>query len=174
MIRFLFNMIPLFLISCSHPEEESFKRNQGQKNTFINSSEEQISNSAPKNYLEMEESGGVKFVWLEVNGIRLKFIFDTGASSICISPVEARVLLKQGTLTEKDFLGTEFFQDATGRVSEGLKVNLRSVIIANQELKNVEAIIVENDNAPLLLGQTVLERFGKIEIDNENGVISFR
>jgi aspartyl protease family protein len=41
-------------------------------------------------------------------------------------------------------------------------------------LDNVKATVVDNVNAPLLLGQTVLERFGKIEIDNGNNEIIFK
>lgn len=39
------------------------------------------------------------------------------------------------------------------------------------ELTNVRASVVANQNAPLLLGQSVLQRLGKIEIDNEKRVI---
>ena len=35
-------------------------------------------------------------------------------------------------------------------------------------LRNVEASVVHSQQAPLLLGQTVLERFGTITIDNIN------
>ena len=91
-------------------------------------------------------------MWIEINGIPLKFIFDTGASSICISQVEAMLLYKQGTLTEDDFIGLENMQDATGNISEGMKINLRRVKIGNQILNNVEALVVGSDNAPLLLG----------------------
>ena len=90
----------------------------------------------------MEKEGGVRHVWIEINGIRLRFIFDTGASSICISPAEAEVLFRQG--------------------------------IGDLVLDNVKATVVDNVNAPLLLGQTVLERFGSIEIDNNNNEIIFK
>lgn len=40
------------------------------------------------------------------------------------------------------------------------------------KLKNISTIPYVN--APLLLGQTVLERFGSIEIDNLNGEIIFK
>lgn len=124
--------------------------------------------------LPMEQEGGVKYIWIEINGVRLKFIFDTGASDIFISPTEAMVLMRQGTLTEDDFIGKQNYQDATGRISEGLIVNLRSVKIGNQELKNVKASISDNENSPLLFGQTALERFGKIEIDNQNQRVIFK
>ena len=35
-------------------------------------------------------------------------------------------------------------------------------------LKNVDASVAHNQQAPLLLGQSVLERFGTITIDNIN------
>lgn len=66
------------------------------------------------------------------------------------------------------------FQDATGQTSEGAKINLRTVKIGNIVLENIEATIIDNVDAPLLLGQTVLERFGKIEIDHENNEIIFK
>ncbi len=127
--------------------------------------------SDKENIIYMEQESGVKYVWIEVNGIKLRFVFDTGASSICISSTEAKLLYKQGTLKEEDFIGVERFQDATGRISKGMKINLRSVKVGNVFLENVEATVIDNVNAPLLLGQTVLERFGKIEIDNENSKI---
>ena len=119
----------------------------------------------------MELQNGVRYVWIEINGIRLRFIFDTGASSICISPAEATVLFRQATLRKEDILNTEYFQDATGKISEGTKVNLREVKLGDIILKNVEALVIDNANAPLLLGQTALERFGSIEIDNVKGEI---
>lgn len=122
----------------------------------------------------MEVENGVRYLWIEINGIKLRFIFDTGASNICLSPAEASVLYRQGTLQKEDIISKQYFQDATGRISEGTKINLRNVKIGNSELTNVEATIVDNVNAPLLLGQSVLERFGSIEIDNKNNVIIFK
>jgi aspartyl protease family protein len=135
---------------------------------------ENYSDMVIDNKLDMEIENGVRYVWIEVNGIRLRFIFDTGASSICISPIEASVLYRQGTLKKEDILSVEYFQDATGRISEGTKVNLRTVRIGDVVLENIEATVVDNVNAPLLLGQSVLENFGKIEIDNEKGQIIFK
>ena len=36
------------------------------------------------------------------------------------------------------------------------------------KLKNIDASVVKNQKAPLLLGQSVLERFGSITIDNSS------
>ena len=178
-------IIFISLLSCNHPEGKKYERNQGSKkennspNDEVNvntiQSEPQNNNSiVNRNVLKMELQNGVRYVWIEINGIRLRFIFDTGASSICISPAEATVLYRQGTLQKEDILNVEYFQDATGKISEGTKVNLREVKIGDMILENVEALVVDNVNAPLLLGQTVLERFGSIEIDNVNGEIIFK
>lgn len=178
-------LIPLF--GCNHPESKSYERNQGEHKQFqsqSNSDEPNINaveTSIPdntlienRNVLQMEREGGVRFVWIEINGIRLRFIFDTGASSICISPAEATVLYRQGTLKKEDILDVEYFQDATGKISEGTKINLRKVKIGDMVLDDVEATVIDNANAPLLLGQSVLERFGSIEIDNDNDEIIFK
>lgn len=126
------------------------------------------------NVVDMQEERGVRYVWVEVNGIRLHFIFDTGASNISISSAEATVLYRQGTLSREDILDIEYFQDATGNISEGTSINLREIKIGNKTITNVKATIVDNINAPLLLGQSVLERFGKIEIDYDNNQIIFK
>jgi aspartyl protease family protein len=126
-----------------------------------------------KSIVNMESENGVKYIWVEINGLKLKFVFDTGASSICISAAEATVLYRQGTLKSEDILDFQYFQDATGRVSSGTKINLREVKIGNRVLRNIEAIVIDNDEAPLLFGQSALEKFGKISIDNNNNVIIF-
>lgn len=123
--------------------------------------------------VKMEENSGVYLVPINVNGLDLKFIFDTGASSICISSAEATVMVRQGQITQDDILGQQQFQDATGRVSVGTVVNLRTVEIGGITLHDVEATVVDNIQAPLLLGQTALAKFGKISIDYDNLTIEF-
>jgi aspartyl protease family protein len=173
MSNFRIYFVLFICLSCSHPETNNFSRDN-KDNKEITTMSENYSDMVIDNKLDMEIENGVRYVWIEVNGIRLRFIFDTGASSICISPIEASVLYRQGTLKKEDILSVEYFQDATGRISEGTKVNLRTVRIGDVVLENIEATVVDNVNAPLLLGQSVLENFGKIEIDNEKGQIIFK
>jgi aspartyl protease family protein len=53
-------------------------------------------------------------------------------------------------------------------VHAGTVITLKEVKLGDAVLKNVQASVVHNQKAPLLLGQSVLERFGKITIDNVN------
>jgi aspartyl protease family protein len=168
----------LIMISgCKHPESDSFDRFNNKKKEDESTIESKTSfikqneTIDETNVIKMETENGVKYVWVEINDLKLRFIFDTGASSICISPAEATVLYRQGTLQKEDILDVEYFQDATGKISEGTKINLRTVKVGNIVLENIEATVIDNVNAPLLLGQTVFEKFGKIEIDNINDEI---
>ncbi len=102
-----------------------------------------------------------------INELPLTFIFDTGASIISMSQVEANFMLKNGYLKPEDFIGKSRFVDANGDISEGAVVNLREVKFGGLTLENVRASVVRNQRAPLLLGQSVLGRLGSIEIDNE-------
>lgn len=121
----------------------------------------------------MEKESGVYLVPIKVNGLDLKFIFDTGASSISLSSAEAAVMYRQGQITDDDIIGQQQFQDATGGVSVGTIVRLKTVEIGGIVLHNVEASVVDNIQAPLLLGQTALSKFGKVTIDYNNNTIEF-
>jgi aspartyl protease family protein len=101
------------------------------------------------------------------------FIFDTGAGMISMSKTEAMFLHKQGKLQDSDIVGNAKFTDANGDVSEGLVVILREVKIGNKILTDIEASITPNLKAPLLFGQSALEKFGKVSIDYTKGEILF-
>lgn len=123
--------------------------------------------------VKMTKESGIYKVPVEINGSNMNFIFDTGASDITISNVEAMFLIKQGNLSEEDVLGSEQYQIADGSIAEGTIINLRTVKLGNRTLKNVKASIVHNDQAPLLLGQSALAQFGKVSIDYNKNEITF-
>jgi aspartyl protease family protein len=126
-----------------------------------------------KTVVKMNKKNGVYEVPIEINGSKMFFIFDTGASDITISLTEATFLYKQGTLTDDDFLGTQQYQIADGSISEGTIINLKTVKIGNRTLTNVQAAVVHNMGAPLLFGQSALGQFGKVTIDYKKGEITF-
>lgn len=103
-----------------------------------------------------------------VNGLSLKMVFDTGASDVTISAVEANFMLKNGYLSEDDVKGKNRYMTASGDIHEGTILRLKEVQLGGTVLKNIEASVVHNQKAPLLLGQSVLEKFGTITIDNVN------
>ena len=117
------------------------------------------------------KENGVYKVKCSINGLPLHFVFDTGASDVTLSLVEANFMMKNGYLSEKDVVGSQRFMDANGDVSVGTVINIREVSFGDLNLNNVRATVVRNQRAPLLLGQSVLGRLGKIEIDNAKRVL---
>lgn len=116
----------------------------------------------------VKKYGGTYEIPCTVNGLPLKMIFDTGASDVTISSVEASFMLKNGYLDENDIKGTSHYMTASGDIHEGTILKLKEVRLGDAVLKNIEASVVHNQKAPLLLGQSVLEKFGTITIDNVN------
>lgn len=120
-----------------------------------------------KEEIPMQEYGGVYKVPCIVNDVPMDFIFDTGASSVCISLTEANFLYRQGKLSDKDFIGISYSQIANGDVVPNASVVLRKIEIGDLELRDVDAIITLTSDAPLLLGQSAIQRLGIIEIDGD-------
>ena len=116
-------------------------------------------------------ANGVTKVDCTINGLPLNFVFDTGASDVTISQTEANFMFKNGYLAQKDIVGKQSYQTADGNVSVGTTFILNHINFGGLELTGVRASVVGNQKAPLLLGQTVLQRLGKIEIDNERKVL---
>jgi tetratricopeptide (TPR) repeat protein len=112
------------------------------------------------------KDSGVTKVKCAINDLPLHFVFDTGAAEVTMSMVEANFMIKNDYITADDIIGSARYVDANGDVSEGTVINLRKVDFGGLELNNVRASVVRNQKAPLLLGQSVLGRLGKIEIDN--------
>jgi aspartyl protease family protein len=98
----------------------------------------------------------------QVNGALIRFLVDTGASTIALSKEDA---VKIGLpFTESEFTVTG--EGAGGKIA--LKpVMLDRVIIGNMETANVEGVIVNSAMKTSLLGQSWLKRVGTVEITGD-------
>ena len=130
-----------------------------------------ISSTADISEIPFTKESGVYKVKCQINGLPLHFVFDTGASDVTLSMTEASFMMKNGYLSGNDVIGSQRYMDADGDISVGTVINLKDVNFGGQTLKNVRASVVRNQKAPLLLGQSVLGRLGKIEIDNQKRVL---
>lgn len=121
--------------------------------------------------IQMEKEGGVYKVPCTVNGVKMKFIFDTGASTVCISQSMAQFLLDGDYLSVDDIVGTGQSQVADGSIVNHVEIILRDVEIGGMHIHNVEATVIEGQNAPLLLGQTAISELGRISIEGDKLLI---
>lgn len=122
------------------------------------------------------ESGGVKYIEVELNRtFSVRMILDSGCSNALISVAEAQHLYSKGILTDDDFVGKSRSMIADGSVVEDMVVNLREIIIGGKIVcPNVQATVSSNAQAPLLLGNEVLNRTASYTVDNQNKTINFK
>jgi clan AA aspartic protease (TIGR02281 family) len=123
--------------------------------------------------IKMQKENGVYLIPCKVNGLNLKFIFDTGASDVSISLSEALFMLKNDYMDKSDLIGSEYYQIANGNIAEGTKIIIRKIEIGSKILYNVEASIVHTLDAPLLLGQSAIEKLGKFSFDYATNTLTF-
>lgn len=122
--------------------------------------------------VNMEKENNIFYLPCKINGLALKVIFDTGASNCSLSMTEAAFMLKNGYLQESDFKGLSYSQIASGEIVEDISVNLREVEIGGIKLNNISATISKNLNAPLLLGQSAIQKLGPIQLNNNQLIIN--
>jgi hypothetical protein len=128
---------------------------------------------AQSTQVPMHQVGGVYMVDCTLNTIPLKFIFDSGASTCQIGLTEALFLFKNGHLTEEDVLDDVQLRIADGSSIEGLRINIESLVIGDIRFMDVDAVIVKELDAPLLLGQNILSSNTLVVIDYDNLMLHF-
>ena len=112
----------------------------------------------------MEQEAGVYKIPCKVNGAKMKMIFDTGAASVSISLQIAEYLYENDFITKDDIIGTGKSQVADGRIVNNVIVNLRDIEIEGIHVQNVKATVSESLTAPLLFGQSAIQKLGKISL----------
>lgn len=130
--------------------------------------------SAQPRTVQMRQESGVYFIPARINGQELEFVFDTGASFVSISQLEATLLWKNGKLRDEDIMGEIQTSIADGSIKNNTHIVLRTVEVAGVTLYNVDAVVSENMTSPLLLGQSVMSQFGSFTMDYKANTITFQ
>jgi len=126
------------------------------------------------NRVPLRKSGGVYEVPVTINNsLHIHFILDSGAAEVFISPDVATTLLRTGTLGPEDVLPSRTYRLADGSLTESRRFMIKELKIGDRIIKNVECSVAENQSAPMLLGQSALEKLGDYSIDYTNQVLIF-
>jgi aspartyl protease family protein len=94
----------------------------------------------------------------EANGIPLRFLIDTGASDVVLSPAAARAI----GIDMEALRFTRVFNTANGTV-RGAPYNLASLKVGPIELANVPVSVNQAEMDVSLLGMTFLNRLESFE-----------
>lgn len=101
----------------------------------------------------------------QINGEDASFLVDTGADVVALTPEDASQLgIYVDPASFKPILRT-----ASG-TGYGQRVRLDSIVIGGRELTNVDAVVVDGLGMNLL-GQSVLRRLGRVELQGDRLVI---
>ena len=100
------------------------------------------------------------FVQAKVNGTPVRFLLDTGASEIVLSPADAdRAGYKNESLTFD-----RAYQTANG-VGGGARITIQSLKIAEMELHDLPASVNATAMTESLLGMTFLQQFRSYRVE---------
>lgn len=121
--------------------------------------------------LMMTKRNQVYYVPCKINGLMADFIFDTGAGMVSLSASFIEKLKKQGLISKGDFVGQTKTRLADGRLQTSSVVNIKDVEIGGLHLKNVNATIKKQQDAPLLLGLSAIEKLGSVTISSNQLII---
>ncbi len=123
--------------------------------------------AAPDNealLLRRDASGQFRLT-AQVNGSDTRFLVDTGADLVALTEAEAEQL---GILPPPDAF-QPMMQTASG-VGYGAPVTLDELTIGDSSFQGVEAVVVQGLETNLL-GQSVLRKLGKVELQGDRMLI---
>lgn len=108
------------------------------------------------------KQNGVYTVPCSINGVKRSLVFDTGASTVTISMQLAELLYRSGKLSDSDIKGYGRSQTASGHIVDNMAIVLKDIEVSGLHLKNVDAVVIEGQNVPLLLGLSAIQKLGKV------------
>jgi uncharacterized protein len=125
-----------------------------------------VSNDSSHTTVLLKDDGGTFVVPVEINGaITLDFIIDSGASDVSVPADVVSTLIRTGTITDADFIGSATYTLADGSKTPSDAFNIRSLKLGNEVIRNVRGVISPPQGS-LLLGQSFLRNFKSWSIDN--------
>ena len=120
---------------------------------------------------QFHRMGGVFVLPTLLNGTaKSYFVVDSGAANVQIPQEVADELMRNGTLSQSDFLGDRGFVVADGRKLQQKTIRLRSIQVGSRTMDNVLAAIGA-PHSQALLGQSLLRRLNWWKIDNVKNAI---
>jgi aspartyl protease family protein len=104
----------------------------------------------------------------EVEGVRVKFMVDTGASSIVLNQADARRI----GVDVENLSYDRVYRTANG-TTRGASVMLKNMIIGGQVLNNIPASVNKGELDSSLLGMTFLDRLRSYKIEGDSLILDF-
>lgn len=102
-----------------------------------------------------------------INGRTVRFLVDTGATTVAMNKTQARQLG-----VDYRMKGERIVVSTASENVKGYRVRLSSVSLGRIKQKDVDAMVIDGDHpGPILLGMSFL---GKLKVEKSGGVMSIR
>jgi predicted aspartyl protease len=119
--------------------------------------------------VKLVKAGGVYEVPVLLNdALTIKFVIDSGATDVSITPDVFITLIRTGTVSKSDFLPDASYTQADGTTTKNKRFRLHTVRIGGRVLRDVHCSVSPSLEGAMLLGQSALEKLGKFSIDYES------
>lgn len=102
-----------------------------------------------------------------INGRTVRFLLDTGATTVAMNKSQARQLG-----VDYRMKGERIVVSTASANVKGYRVRLKSVSLGNIKQRNVEAMVIDGDHpGPILLGMSFL---GKLKVEKDGNAMTIR
>jgi aspartyl protease family protein len=108
------------------------------------------------------------YINILVNGKKIRFMVDTGASDIVLNYSDAQKL----GINFKEISSFRRYQTANGFVVNGM-INIEEMQLENIKFNNIQVAVSSKDIGNSLLGMSFLSQFEKYEFYQNNLVLSY-
>lgn len=116
--------------------------------------------------VDLISNGGVSEVPINLSGIEVYAILDSGASDVSLPEKIEYILLENGILKERNYLPPGFYIVADGRTVLSRRFIIPEIKIQGVVVNNVICSVNESEDI-VLLGRAFLDAFKSWSIDNE-------
>ncbi|PCJ56020.1 MAG: hypothetical protein COA79_20115 [Planctomycetota bacterium] len=123
-----------------------------------------------KKKIKLIHEHGSYYVWAEVKKKKIKFLIDTGATSV---QIPRKMVKRLGIRLHKS--NSIMCELANGQKVKAYRVTLNRFYLNGIKIKNLEAIILDDDNDAQagLLGMSFLDQF-HFKIDTEKHILTLK
>lgn len=107
-----------------------------------------------------------------VNGDPSSFIFDKETEEVLISGKEALFLLKTAKVKPENYSGEQPYSLSDGRIPEGSTLFIEAIEFNGLALIDITATVSNKINASLIIGEKILSKLGKVEVNFKESSIT--
>ena len=147
----------------------------------INGKEKKVDSKSSFEVSFKKTDANLKTIHVKLNNNGYDALFDTGCSGMLISSLELMELIKTNTISKSDYVGDAISTIADGSQIKNPMYNIKKVTVVDNNgkehvLTDIQATVVDNIGADILVGSSVIDNLAKksYTVDLSKKVIRFQ